>query len=149
MIDKTIILNAYLQLVQDKIDVYLDLINSLMLDSQNDAKSSAGDKHETALSMMHLEQEKLTAKLNEAIANKKALNALNVSLKQKNIGLGSLVFTNKVIVFIAVALPKITIENTTIFGISPQSPLGKMLVGNSEKHTFLLNNVEYSIDKVL
>jgi hypothetical protein len=32
-------------------------------DSKNDAKGSAGDKHETALSMMHIEQEKLNYKL--------------------------------------------------------------------------------------
>jgi hypothetical protein len=34
-------------------------------DSKNDAKGSAGDKHETALSMMHIEQEKLNYKLRE------------------------------------------------------------------------------------
>ena len=55
----------YRQLVQDKIDVYRDMIANLADDAQNDAKSSAGDKHETALSMMHLEQEKLVQKLRE------------------------------------------------------------------------------------
>ena len=33
------------------------MISDLAQDAQNDAKGSAGDKHETALSMMHLEQE--------------------------------------------------------------------------------------------
>lgn len=49
----------YLQLVQDRIDVFRDMIAALTEDSKNDAKGSAGDKHETALSMMHIEQEKL------------------------------------------------------------------------------------------
>ena len=57
----------YLQLVQDKIDVFQDMIAALTEDSKNDAKGSAGDKHETALSMMHIEQEKLTQKLKESI----------------------------------------------------------------------------------
>ena len=52
------ILHHYKQLVQDKIDVFRDMISGLTEDSKNDAKGSAGDKHETALSMMHLEQEK-------------------------------------------------------------------------------------------
>ena len=57
----------HLVLLQDKIDVYQDMISGLSKDAQNDAKSSAGDKHETALSMMHLEQEKLTNKLKETM----------------------------------------------------------------------------------
>ena len=57
------IYNYYVQLVQDKIDAFRDMIAALMEDSKNDAKGSAGDKHETALSMMHIEQEKLKSKL--------------------------------------------------------------------------------------
>jgi len=35
----------YLQMVQDRIDVFRDMISSLTEDSKNDAKGSAGDKH--------------------------------------------------------------------------------------------------------
>ena len=47
--------------------------------ANEESKSSAGDKHETALSMMHIEQEKLTNKLKEAITQKatQATNDLN------------------------------------------------------------------------
>ena len=55
----------YTRQVQDKIDVFRDMIAALTEDSKNDAKGSAGDKHETALSMMHLEQEKLNYKLKD------------------------------------------------------------------------------------
>ena len=68
----------HLQLLQDKIDVYQDMISGLSDDAQNDAKGSAGDKHETALSMMHLEQEKLTNKLKEAIVLKEILEKMFV-----------------------------------------------------------------------
>lgn len=47
----------YQQLVQDREDAFRDMIVALTEDSKNDAKGSAGDKHETALSMMHIEQE--------------------------------------------------------------------------------------------
>ena len=53
----------YKEMLQDRIDVFQDMISGLTIDAQNDAKGSAGDKHETALSMMHLEQEKLNYKL--------------------------------------------------------------------------------------
>jgi hypothetical protein len=63
MIFKQKIYQYYLQLVQDRIDVFRDMIAALTEDSKNDAKRFCRDKHETALSMMHIEQEKLNYKL--------------------------------------------------------------------------------------
>jgi hypothetical protein len=58
----------YLQLVQDRIDVFRDMIVALTEDSKMMLKVLPGDKHETALSMMHIEQEKLNNKLREVCA---------------------------------------------------------------------------------
>lgn len=135
----------YSQIIQDKIDVFQDMIAGLTEDSKNDAKGSAGDKHETALSMMHIEQEKLTNKLKEAIEQKSILDKLDASLIHKKVGLGSLVVTNKLTVYISTALPKITIADQNFFGISPQSPLGLLLMGNVVGYNFQLNSVDYSI----
>lgn len=135
----------YTQIIQDKIDVFQDMIAGLAEDALNDAKGSAGDKHETALSMMHLEQEKLTTKLREAIDQKSILDKINVSSVHNKVAVGSLVKTNKLTVYVATALPKLTIGEQNIFGISPQSPLGIQLLGNEMNHTFQLNNVEYQI----
>lgn len=135
----------YTQIIQDKIDVYQDMISGLTEDSLNDAKGSAGDKHETALSMMHLEQEKLTSKLKEAIACKVILDKIDPHARFTTCAMGSLVKTNKLTVFISAALPKITLENQTVFGISPQSPLGIQLMGNKTGYRFELNKVPYEI----
>src|SRR6188474_2253649 len=67
----------YLQLVQDRIDVFRDMIAALTEDSKNDAKGSAGDKHETALSMMHIEQEKFNNKLKEFLGQKAVLDKID------------------------------------------------------------------------
>ncbi|MEY4433193.1 MAG: hypothetical protein RLZZ44_1327, partial [Bacteroidota bacterium] len=66
----------YLQLVQDRIDFFQDMIVALTEDSKNDAKGSAGDKHETALSMMHIEQEKINHKLAEVLDQKAVLDKI-------------------------------------------------------------------------
>ena len=60
----------YQQLVQDREDAFRDMITALTEDSKNDAKGSAGDKHETALSMMHIEQEKLNHQIERSIGSK-------------------------------------------------------------------------------
>ena len=143
------ILEQYKVLVQDRIDVFQDMILGLTIDAQNDAKGSAGDKHETALSMMHLEQEKLNYKLKEIIEQKKVLDKIDATRIHKNVALGSLVQTNGLLFFICVALPKISIENKTVFALSPQSPLGSKVLGNSVDFSFELNGKMYLIERVL
>jgi transcription elongation GreA/GreB family factor len=135
----------YLQLVQDKIDVFKDMISGLTEDSKNDAKGSAGDKHETALSMMHIEQEKITNKLKEAIEQKAILDKIDATVITSKVTVGSLVVTNNLTVYVSVALPKIFIENQNVFAISPQSPLGIQLLGGKVEHEFEMNTVKYQI----
>lgn len=143
------ILSHYLLLLQDKIDVYQDLILSLTEDAQNDAKSSAGDKHETTLSKLHIEQEKIANKLKEAIEQQAILSKLDITQVSNNVVLGSLVKTNHLTVFVCTALPKITVDNQTVFAISPQSPLGMQLMHKTIKAEFLVNKVNYKILEIL
>lgn len=139
----------HLQLLQDKIDVYQDMISGLSDDAQNDAKGSAGDKHETALSMMHLEQEKLTNKLKEAIALKDILEKIDVSKTTTTITLGSYVKVNTMQLFISAALPKISLEGVTILSVSPQSPLGNQLIGKKQHDTVVVNGNSFTIHEIL
>ncbi len=143
------ILSHYQILLQDKIDIYQDLILSLTEDAQNDAKSSAGDKHETTLSKLHIEQEKIAIKLKEAIEQQAILSKLDITQVSNNVVLGSLVITNHLTVFICTALPKITVDNQTAFAISPQSPLGMQLMHKTVKAEFLVNKVNYKILEIL
>ncbi len=138
----------YTQQVQDKIDVFRDMISALTEDSKNDAKGSAGDKHETALSMMHLEQEKLNYKLKEVLDQKAILDKIDASLTRTTIGLGSLVQANGIYLYLSLALPKITIDQVNIIALSPQSPLGEKLMGNKVGFEFEINATKYHIDSI-
>jgi transcription elongation GreA/GreB family factor len=138
----------HLVLLQDKIDVYQDMISGLSNDAQNDAKGSAGDKHETALSMMHLEQEKLTNKLKETIVLKEILEKIDVSKTTATIVLGSYVKVNAMQLFISAALPKILINEITILSVSPQSPLGSQLMGKKQHDIVVVNGTTFTIFEV-
>lgn len=138
----------YLQMVQDRIDVFKDMISALTEDSKNDAKGSAGDKHETALSMMHIEQEKLTNKLKEAIAQKAILDRIDPEFISSTIIVGSLVQANGIYLYLSVALPKITIDGINVIALSPQSPLGTHLIGNKVGFKFEINKTHYTIESV-
>lgn len=138
----------YVLLLQDKIDVFRDMITALTEDSKNDAKGSAGDKHETALSMMHIEQEKLNRKLQDFIDQKVLLDKIDVQQNFQKIGLGSLVQANGMLLFISTALPKIVMEDKTIIAVSPQSPLGSHLLGKEIGFSFKINETQYLVENV-
>ncbi|WP_229330024.1 hypothetical protein [Flavobacterium ammonificans] len=138
----------YLQLVQDRIDVFRDMIAALTEDSKNDAKGSAGDKHETALSMMHIEQEKLNHKLSEVLAQKAILDKIDPLKVLDTIALGSLVKAKGIFLYLSTALPKVSIEGINVIALSPQSPLGAKLMGNKVGFTFEINGTRYLVESV-
>jgi hypothetical protein len=142
------ILLRYKEILQDRIDVFQDMISGLTIDAQNDAKGSAGDKHETALSMMHIEQEKLNHKLKEVLEQQAILNRIDATQLHKKVALGSLAQANGLLLFISAALPKITHEDKTIFALSPQSPLGSKLLGNEVNFSVEVNGKMYLIERI-
>jgi len=145
MMQKPQVLSQYKTIVQGKIETLQNMISDLSEDAQNDAKGSAGDKHETALAMMHLEQEKLNMKLKEVLEQKSVLESIDVSKAKKLIALGSLVQTNTFLFFISTALPKITIEGMDVVALSPSSPLGAIMLGKEVNQEFEFNGMKYKV----
>jgi len=143
------ILAYYRQQVDDRIDAFKDMIAALTEDASNDAKGSAGDKHETALSMMHLEQEKLNHKIGEFIEQKAVLEKINPDVTAKKIALGSLVTTNGLLLFVSAALPKISIDGKSVIALSPKSPLGDKMMGMQVGDTFEVNGTKYLVQEIV
>ena len=138
----------YQNLLSEKINELRLMISDLAQDAQNDAKGSAGDKHETALSMMHLEQEKFNQKLAEIIGQKNGIDKIDADAIHARVALGSLVQTNEMLFYISAALPKITIDNKTIIAVSPESPLGSQLLGKSVGDEITINNNRFHIKTI-
>ena len=138
----------YQNLLSEKINELRFMISDLAQDAQNDAKGSAGDKHETALSMMHLEQEKLNQKLAEIIEQKNVVDKIDADVIHIKVALGSLVQTNDMLFYISAALPKIQLENKTIIAVSPQSPLGSKLLGKSIGDAVVINTNRFQIKAI-
>lgn len=138
----------YQNLLSEKINELRFMISDLAQDAQNDAKGSAGDKHETALSMMHLEQEKLNQKLAEIIEQKNVVDKIDTDSIHSKVALGSLVQTNEMLFYISAALPKIQLENKMIIAVSPQSPLGSQLLGKSVGDEVEINKNRFQIKSI-
>lgn len=138
----------YLQIIKDKILSLETILNDLNESAKNETKSTAGDKHETALAMLQIEQENTRKKLAEAIEQKTQLERINIHKKSDSIIKGSLIKTDKGYYFLSLGLGKIIIEETTITALSPQSPLGTQLIGLKIQQSAAINNVQYIIQNV-
>lgn len=140
------IIQHYSHFIQTKIDSLRQMIADLTEDAKNDAKGSAGDKHETALSMMHLEQEKLNQKLKEFLEAKSIFESIDFEKNNTKVSLGSLVLANDIYFLISVSLPKVELEGKTIFAISPQAPLAQKLIGRVLDDSIEVNQQNYTIN---
>ncbi len=138
----------YQNLLSEKINELRFMISDLARDAQNDAKGSAGDKHETALAMMHLEQEKLNQKLSENLNQKALVDKIDANSKHNKVTLGSLVQANEMWFYISGAMPKIQLDDKTIIAVSSESPLGSQLLGKSEGDTIQINTNKFLIKHI-
>jgi len=146
--DRKQIKQLVLNHLQEQINNIKEQINSLTTDAQNDAKSSAGDKHETGLAMMHLEQEKLNNKLSQLLQLEQAAKQLPKEKTLNKVVLGSVVKTNHAVFYISVPMQSFVYQNETIVCVSAQAPLIQQML-NKEIHSEIsFNNLTYKIIEI-
>lgn len=139
-----------LKIIQNKLSEKIDNLERLIAEtraSNNETKSSMGDKYETTREMVQQEINNLQVQLNENVRAKNSLKFINVNLHH-TIGLGSLVQTDKGFFYIAVSLGEINFDEKKVFVISTESPLGKALLGKKEGEEISLNNTKQIIQNL-
>ena len=124
-------------------------MNELKDAIENESKSSAGDKHETGRAMIHLEQENAGRELEEALLQRNFLHQSELVEISDSVVTGSLIYTGKIYIYIAVAIGKINIGEVDVMVISPASPLGLKLLGKKKGDSVLLNNNTFLIQEII
>jgi len=138
----------FLQMVNDKISLLQQDLADLKESGANETKSTAGDKHETALAMLQIEQANKRVQLEKVIAQKIAVERINPTIVAAIVVSGSLVKTDKGYLFMSVALGKAVVEEITITALSPQSPLGSQLRGLKAGDSAVFNHTNYYIESI-
>ena len=139
-----------LKIIHDKLSEKIDNLERLIAEtraSNNETKSSMGDKYETSREMVQQEINNLQIQLNENLRAKNSLKLMNINAHQI-VGLGSLVKTDKGLFYIAVSLGMIDYEKKKIFLISPESPLAQAMNGKTENEVFSMNGTQQKIVKI-
>lgn len=142
------IYSHYRQVITDKIKMLQQVLADLKESGSNETKSTAGDKHETALAMLQIEQANARGQLQEVLNKKVAFEKIDPEATSTKIINGSLIKSSKGYLFMSIALPKIIIEGITVTALSPQSPLGIKLMGLSQGESAVINNDTYAVEKI-
>jgi hypothetical protein len=137
-----------LQVIFDKVTALQKVLADLKESGTNETKSTAGDKHETALAMLQIDQANTRAQLSEILLQKAALEKINPDLSAPIVLNGSLIKTNKGYLYISIALGKMQVDGFTIIALSPQSPLGTKLIGLQQGDTAEVNRNRYHIESI-
>ena len=136
-------------IVDDKIKVqekaFSDIQNALL----SETKSSAGDKHETGRAMLQIEREKIGRQLSELARIQTVLQKIETTTVSPVISLGSVVYTSQHQYFIAASLGEMTLENDSFYCISPQTPIGKILLSKRKGDLVNFNGTSIEILEVV
>jgi hypothetical protein len=142
------IYESYFRMIEGKIRLFQNNLSELRESSSNETKSTAGDKYETALAMLHIEQENTNQQLQEVLKQKVLFSKIDPHVSTSKIINGSLIKTNKGYFFLSIALGKIVVDNTMVIALSPHSPLGQKLMGLKANDTVEMNGTRYIIESI-
>lgn len=140
--------NKCREILDEKIASLKKILLDLQQSAANETKSTAGDKHETALAMLQIEQENTSRQLQALLGQHLQLTQIDLSKKANIIGKGSLIYTNRGLIFIAIGLGKVQMDKTICLVISPTSPLGILLLTKKVSDTVQCNGIDYQIDQI-
>lgn len=113
--------------------------------SNDDTKSSAGDKYETTREMMQQEIDRNKKMLMETGMMEQMLAQAVAVSKTTKVQNGSLVSTNNGSFLIAIGAGKLEVHGKEYFAISQASPLGQKMLQLKENDRFEFNGRSYQI----
>ena len=140
--------SAFLEVIENKIFLLQQTLADLKESGANETKSTAGDKHETALAMLQIEQANNRAQLQDALEQRSVLTNINPDNITSKVTSGSLLKTNRGHFYISVALGKLNIEGNVVTAISLQSPLGAILMGKVALDSVTVNGNIFFIESI-
>ena len=144
--------SLYLQcseFVENRFKTIQSTINEIQESLISETKSSAGDKHETGRAMLQIEREKAGNQLAEIQKIKENLSKISISNTTEVIGLGSVVYTDQSNYFIAISAGELKVVNEVFYAISPNTPIGHLLIGKTVGETIVFKEQQFKIEKLV
>lgn len=139
---------ACLTTIHEKKTILLQGLAELAEGVESESKSTAGDKHETGRAMLNIEQDRLARQFAALEEQETALQRLQQTGGGALIAPGSLIETDRGWFFLTIALGRITVNETSVMTLSPESPLGAQWLGLAAGALSTFNGISYAIVSV-
>ena len=137
-----------MEFLDERIASAFSAMESARESKNQETKSSAGDKFETGRVMMQREEEKNEAQWAQLKELKLKLVTIS-TVTNSSIAMGSLINTNQGKYFISIGIGKFKVGEETYFVISPESPVGHLLIGQSVGDKTSFNNRQIEIQNII
>jgi transcription elongation GreA/GreB family factor len=134
------------ELIEHRIEVAKKAIANAREITNQEEKSTVGDKYETARAMGQLEQDMYARQLSENLKELSTLQSVDVNNIHSEINAGSFIQCTHLSFFIAAGLGKQTVEGHKILFLSPNAPLAKILFHKKKGDFFMFNDADTMIE---
>ncbi len=135
--------------IEEKLSVINSVLDNAQDSANHETKSTAGDKHDTARAMAHLESEKNAKQLSEINKLKKVLPYLKSHNNKGIAELGSLIKPTTGNYYLSLSLGRANIDSASFFLISAVTPIGKLLTGKKMGDIIKFNGKTIKIKEIL
>ena len=98
--------------------------------------------------MLQIEQDNIRRQLQEVLEQQSRFSSIDRKETNQEVVQGCLVKTNRGWLLLSVALGKTIIEGIPVIALSPQSPLGKQLMGRKPGDKTTTNGFNYIIEEI-
>jgi hypothetical protein len=142
---KATILTYVKTYLDQRMQTSLDAMNAAQESANGESKSSAGDKYETSRAMGHLDRDMHARMYQQTREERKLVERIDESIIFKKGALGAFISTSMGDFFLSVSIGQVKIDEKPIMIISPQSPIGALLMGKMVGDKFNFRGKEAEI----
>jgi hypothetical protein len=142
---KSTILTYVKTYLDQRMQTSLDAMNAAQESANGESKSSAGDKYETSRAMGQLDRDMHARMYQQTLEERKLVERIDGNINFKKGALGALISTSMGDFFLSVSIGQVKIDEKPIMIISPQSPIGSLLMGKTVGDKFSFRGKDATI----
>jgi len=124
------------ELIEGRMQTSFEAMEAAKNSANEEGKSSAGDKYETARAMGQLDREMNGRMYEQARQERLSLDKIDTETLFTKVAFGALVETTMGYFFVAIGAGIIDLDDKKFMTISPQAPIGQLIMGKTATETF-------------
>jgi transcription elongation GreA/GreB family factor len=137
------------EILTEKIKVAFEAMQAAQASANEEGKSSAGDKYETARAMGQIERDMHARQYQKLRTEMAVLERIDDHPTTTRVGVGALVATSAGSFFVSVSLGVINVEGGEAIAVSAQSPIGAALLGKEAGDSFVFQQKKVVIESIV